>query len=437
MHERRGFMRLRITVAASLLAALVAIAIPGVAAARIHHHPRHNNGLTINAVPDPIIAGDGVLVYGQLKGSDVGGQTIRLYHHIDGRRPGYSVISTTRTNSSGWYEFFRPDGLIYTNRDWFARGPNGSHSRTVRELVQALVTVNPSTTSANTGQRVTFTGAVTPNHAFQRVRLQEQDGSSDQWHTLKSALLGPGSNYAVAYAWKVPGDHDVRVVLPGDARNIRSMSNAVTITVQQKQVAGFTINSSQPVVPFGQSVMISGVLTPGGTAQPATVQLWGHPAAGGPFQQIGSAPVSGSGDYTFTEMPTVNTVYQVRATLGAHKHSALLWQGVRDVLGLTPSSNSSTVGGKVTFNGTVLPTTKTGDTVYLERLGANGNWQPVEAAFVTSGSTFKFGWRFSQAGTFKFRARIYSDHQNVGTASTPVTITVSGNAPVSSLPPAS
>ena len=47
-------MRLRIAVAASLLAALVVIVIPGVATARIHHHPRHNDGLTINATPNPI-----------------------------------------------------------------------------------------------------------------------------------------------------------------------------------------------------------------------------------------------------------------------------------------------------------------------------------------------------------------------------------------------
>lgn len=428
-------MRLRFAVAASLLAALVVIVIPGVATARIHHHPRHNDGLTINATPNPISAGDGVLVYGQLKGSDVSGQAIKLYHHIAGGKPGYSVISTTTTNSFGFYEFIRPDGLVETNRDWFTRGPNGSHSRTVHERVEALVTATPSTTTATTGQRVVFTGSVTPNHAFQRVRLQEQTGSSDNWHTLKSALLGPGSNYAVAYSWKVPGDHDVRVLVPADVRNIRSVSDEATIAVQQKQIAGFTINSSQPIVPFGQSVTISGVLTPGGTAQPATVELWGHPATGGPFVMIDSSPVSSNGDYSFTETPTVNTVYQVRATLGAHKHTALLWQGVRDVLTMTPSSSTSTVGGVVTFNGTVSPTTKVGDVVYLERLGIDGNWHQVEATFVTSTSSFQFSWRFAKAGSNEFRARIYSDGRNVGTASPPVTVTVSGAAATSTLPP--
>jgi hypothetical protein len=429
-------MRLRFTVAASLLAALVVIVVPGSATARIHHHPRHNDGLTINATPDPINAGDAVLIYGQLKGSDVGNQPITLYHHISGGRRGYSVIGTTKTDSFGFYEFIRPDGLVQTNRDWFARGPNGTHSRTVHEHVMALVSINASMTTANTSQRVLFTGSVTPNHAFQRVLLQEQNASSDRWHTLKSALLGPGSNYAVAYSWKVPGDHDVRVELPGDARNIRSDSDALTIAVQQKQVTGFTINSSQPIVPYGQTVNISGVLTPGGTAQPATVQLWARPTTGGPFALVGTTPVGSDGSYSFTEMPAFNTIYQARTVLGAHQRSARLWQGVRDLLTLTPSSTTSTVGGQVTFTGTVTPD-KAGEVIYLERLGADGNWHPVEARFVRNDSTFQFGWRFARSGNFQFRARIFSDRANVGGASTPVTIAVSGLTPVMSLPPAS
>ncbi len=429
-------MRLRIAVVASLLAALVVVVVPGPAMARIHHHPRHNNGLTINAFPNPVPAGEGVVIYGKLTGSGVGGQTIRLYHHISGGRPGYSLISTTTTDSLGDYEFTRAEGIVYTNRDWFVRGPNSSHSRTLHEHVAALVTINPSTTTANTGQRVVFKGHVTPNHPFQRVLLQEQNSSNDNWHTLRTALLGPGSDYAVAYRWKVPGDHDVRVVLPADARNIRSDSDAVTVTVQQKQVTGFTINTSQPIVPYGQPVTISGVITPGGTAQPAMVQLWSRPTTGGPFTLVGTMPIGSDGSYSFTQMPAVNTIYQARTVFGAHQHSAQLWQGVRDVLTLTPSSTTSTVGGKVTFTGTVTPG-KAFHVIYLERLGADGNWHPVEATFVRHDSTYQFGWRFAKTGTFQFRSRIFSDGTNVGAASTPVTITVSGLTPVTSLPPAS
>jgi hypothetical protein len=426
-------MRLRIAVAASMFAALLAVAIPRTAPAQDQRAPNHNDSLTINAFPNPIIGGEGVLIYGRLQGPNAGGQTIRLYAHLGGR-PGYLPVGRTTTFPNGFYEFTRAQGLVYTNRDWFVIGPNGSHSRTVHEHVAALVGINPSTNAAVTGQRVVFTGHVYPNHAFQQVLLQQQVGSGDDWRTLRSALLGPGSNYAVAYSWRTPGERDVRVVLPADARNIRSSSDAVQLTIQQRQVTGFTINTSNPIQSYGQPVTVSGVLTPGPTAQPAFVQLWEHPATGGPFQFVGQNPVGPSGAYSFAVMPTVNTIYQARTAFGAHRSSAELWQGVHDVLTLTPSPSTSTVGGSVIFTGSVFPD-KTGHVVYLQRLGADGDWHSVEARFVGPGSMFRFAWMFGKAGTFKFRARIYSDGRNVGWASPPVTITVSGLAPVTTLPP--
>ena len=56
-------------------------------------------------------------------------------------------------------------------------------------------------------------------------------------------------------------------------------------------------------------------------------------------------------------MPNYNTVYQVRTTLAPRRHSAVLFEGVQDVLTLTTPSSTCTseIGGSVTFTGTVLP----------------------------------------------------------------------------------
>ena len=56
-------MRPRLVALASLLAAVVAVVAPAVTNAA----PRHNHGLTINATPNPILAGEGVLIYGRLE----------------------------------------------------------------------------------------------------------------------------------------------------------------------------------------------------------------------------------------------------------------------------------------------------------------------------------------------------------------------------------
>jgi surface-anchored protein len=76
--------------------------------------------------------------------------------------------------------------------------------------------------------------------------------------------------------------------------------------------------------------------------------------------------------------------------------------------------------------------------IYLQRLGADGNWHNEEVRFVTNASTFQFAWTFGKAGQYQFRARITGDRGNVGGASAPVTITVSSVvSPPASLPPAS
>src|SRR5947209_19629838 len=59
--RKEGPMRPRFAVLASLLAALTALAAPTAGSAA----PKHNRGLTINVTPDPILAGDPVLIYGQ------------------------------------------------------------------------------------------------------------------------------------------------------------------------------------------------------------------------------------------------------------------------------------------------------------------------------------------------------------------------------------
>jgi hypothetical protein len=431
-------MRPRFAVLASVLCALVVVALPGIAAAA----PRDNHGLTINATPNPINAGDGVLVYGQLNNPPVGGQTITLFHHISGSQQGFTPISKTTTDSHGFYEFTRAEGIVLTNRRWFTREAaiHGVHSRTVHERVSALVSLTASTDNTETRQPIVFSGHVTPNHAGEPVFLQEQKGNSDDWRTLKADTLGPASNYSIPFAWRVPGPHVVRVVVRTDLRNVRGESDPLTVTIQQAQVVDFTVNSSDPIIEFGKSATISGTLFMPGTTTPEpniAVTLFGRTAGQGQFVALGAGSTDSSGNYSFTESPPHNTIYVVRTTLAPRRHTAPLFEGVRDVVTLASSSPTATVGGQVSFTGTVTPD-KAGHVVYLQKLGPDGDWHNVEVRLVHSDASFQFGWTFGSAGTKQFRARIPGGPVNLGGASAPVTITVADTAaPLSSLPPAS
>lgn len=416
-------MRLRFAVPAAMLAALVVAVSPGIASAA----PHHNNGLTIHAAPNPILAGEGVLVYGQLNAPPVAGQTIVIYHHVAGH-PGYSPVAHTTTDSHGFYEFPRADGIVNTNRSWFAREQGGQHvhSRTVYERVAALVSLVANPTNADTRQPITFSGHVFPNHAGEPVFLQQQVGATDRWRTLKRGHLGPGSNYSITYRWRVPGARAVRVVFRGDFRNIRGVSDPVTVTIQQHQVGGFTINTSDPIIPEGSTVNITGTLDQPGSSNPepnTSVTLWGRTAEQKHFVALESTATDSGGNYSFTEKPAQNTLYQVRTTFAPHRHSAVLFEGVRDVVSLSAQPTNTTSGQPVTFTGGVTPD-KAGDVVYLQRLGADGDWHTVAVHTVRHDSTFEFVRKFGAAGAKTFRARIPGDPDNIGGASAPVTVNV-------------
>jgi hypothetical protein len=431
-------MRFRLAVLVSVLVAAAGISTPGPVSAA----PKHNHHLTIAATPNPILAGEGVLIYGQLNGPGSAGQVIRLYHHLDGSGQGYTLIGTTTTNSFGFYEFTREEQVVETNRSWFVRGPDASHSRTVHERVAPLVSIAANPTTTDTNHRVVFSGQVTPNHANERVYLQAQSGSGDDWHTLASNQLGAGSEYQIAYRFRVPGVRDLRVLFRGDDRNIRGASDPVTVNIQQAQVPGFTISSSHPIAPAGSSVTISGVLDQPGTTTPepnTPVQLWGHTADKRGYTMLANGTTRADGSYSFSQSAlTANTDYYVATvpTKGVkRRHTAVLFQGVQDVLTMQASSPAVLVGQSVTFTGTVVPV-KADHIIYLQRQGKDGEWHNVQVQVTHSDGTFQFTSTLGDPGTFKFRARMFHDEQNVGGASPPVTVTAT-LPPVSSLPPAS
>ena len=426
-------MRPRLVALASLLAAVLAVAGSAVANAA----PRHNHGLTINATPNPILAGEGVLIYGQLRGTEIDHKPILLYHRVAGA-PRFTLVGVTRTDSHGFYEFTRAEGVVLTRRSWFVRSLGHTHSRTLHERVQALVTLSPSATSSDTNHPIVFTGTVTPNHRFQRVFLQVANAAGTRWHTIKTGRLDGASNYSITQRWRTPGQRVVRVAFRRDVRNNAGASDPVTVTVQQAQIPSFTINTSSPVIGFGQAATISGTLDQPGTTKPepnTAVNLCSRAAQQSQFTCGAATTTDANGNYSFPVMPTSNTVYAVRTVLPPSRHSARLFEGVQDLITFTPSTTSTSVGQVVTFTGTVTPD-KAGDVIYLERLGKDDRFHVVEVRTVRSDSTYQFARKFGNSGTAVFRARIPGDGVNVGAASSAATITVAP-APVATLPPGS
>jgi hypothetical protein len=287
---------------------------------------------------------------------------------------------------------------------------------------------------ALTGQPVTFTGHVTPDHSGQIVKLQVSRDQGDTWRTIEVGRLGAGSNYSLTHAWRTAGPYEVRVVLPPDVRNTRGISDAVSVQVQQRQVTGFSIESSDQLIPYNSQATISGVVDQPGSTMPdanASVSLYARMPQGGDFRVVETTTTGSDGSYSFTVAPSTNEWYIAKLTFTPKIHSAQLFEGVQDLVSMSGPA-SATVDEHVTFTGTVTPD-KAGHVIYLQKLGADGQWHVVETNRVTSASTFSFGWTFGAAGAKQFRARILGGPVDIGAASSPVSVNVT-NPSLGSLP---
>jgi len=166
--------------------------------------------LTISASPDPSKAGRNVTVSGH-RSAGTAGVTVALWE----KRPaakGFKQIATTTTDSSGNYQFVRSG--VTTNRQWYVTAMS-THSFTIDEGVHAVVTLSH-----------TLHVAVSPSHDGEQVLLQEREGHA--WSVIAHIRL-PQST---AMATSLPQGKTVklRAVLPADKRNVRSVSNVVSLT---------------------------------------------------------------------------------------------------------------------------------------------------------------------------------------------------------------
>jgi hypothetical protein len=438
-------------------AAALLLLAPAGAAAREHSHPgkrevpREGCRVRLNVAPHLLTAGESVLAYGQLACALPAGdaaQTVTVYEHSVGA-PGYTAVGTATTDEHGFYELTAPS--VVANSTFYAIA-DGARSPIQHVRVAAQVTLTgPSEgtqilTALKTGRRnnVAFTGTVSPDDTGATVVLQRQNAiTGNDWHRIQFGVVQPGGTYSITHDFVVPGDANIRVLVRSNRRNIPSPSNVLNYEISQAQNPQLTISSSEDPIVYGQSVTISGVAA-GAPNTPVT--LLAHTAHQGGFSPVAQITTDGSGKYTFpAQSPVDSTFYRVQ---GAGKSSAVLYEGVKDVLTaqvyegikdvLTEQVSATTIpaGQRLTFTGTVAPD-HTGHVIYLERQNASGtSFHVVEVAVIAAGSTYSIPHTVYNVGTSVFRVRVPGDPQNVGAVSSNFTFTVTQPTPSALTPEA-
>jgi hypothetical protein len=440
-------MRLRKLIPAVITATALLALAPAAASAHKHPSPLGRCRIDINVAPRQITAGEATEVSGRLacgRHANTGAQTVVLYAHVAGTA-GYVPVQNTTTEANGSYKF--STAVENANTSFYVRS-HGAQSGRRRLRVAAAVTLSgpPEGTQIETGAlgKQTFSGTANPADEGARVILQRQNAvTGNEWHRIGIGQVLAGGAYSITHTFRVPGDASIRVLVRSDGLNIPSPSNELEYDISQAQNPSLTIQSSADPIVYGQSVTISGVLAGATTSQPVTLLAR-------TVHQHGFAPVAevsseANGSYSFAAQSPVNsTLYRVSASSliecvrapcnGPVLRSAVLYEGVKDVLTAEVSATTVQAGQPLEFKGTVAPE-HSGHVVYLERQNAAGTgFHVVQVGRVLPGSTYSIVHQFYVPGTKIVRIEIPGGPDNGRAISQLFTIAVTP-APASAIRP--
>jgi hypothetical protein len=428
----------KLTIQAVVAAAVLGLVPASASAARGHRRldePPHLGAGTcrISLVPEQhTITSESVQLIGQLRcrgATSTEGQTVTVFDRTVGS-PGFTMLGTTVTKEKEDGFFSISDSSVKADTVFYATALGARSPNTKVKVAPQVELTTPLTPADNSqlftgrGHIVTFSGKVSPADRGAELLLQRENSvGTEVWNVIQRHIfVGEGGTFAFEHRFVVPGDANVRVVVrPSGPFTVRGLSTAMSYQISQTQIPGFTIETLHDSILPGETTEIHGKLAAGPSQK---VMLFSHQRGQHPFTKVGEITTGSEGAYSFSQAPQQNTFYIVKGP--GSSHSAVLFEGVRDVL--TPASAPSTVtqGQPITFTGTVSPSYKN-EPVYLERENLfGGGWHVVaKTELAEEGkATYSIFYEFLAPGKKNLRIRVPGNPANQGAVSAPFAVEV-------------
>jgi hypothetical protein len=92
-----------------------------------------------------------------------------------------------------------------------------------------MLTLTPSATSVEVGQRITFDGTVLPDKGGHVIYLQRQAKDGD-WHVVEVGFVRGNSTFEFGWRFGHPGTATFRARITSDGLNVGAASDPVTVT---------------------------------------------------------------------------------------------------------------------------------------------------------------------------------------------------------------
>jgi hypothetical protein len=193
------------------------------------------NGVTIAAHPSTVTFGRAATITGQVTGPGAGGVQVTLQSNAYPYTGGFTNSATATTTANGGFSF-NVTPSVNTKYRVEAKASPTRTSAEVTVNVRVKVSLHVSDRTPARGQRVRFSGTVTPAHNGKLALIQRR--SATGWQTIaRATLIATTPSHGVArsrYAKRVrihtSNIYRVQVV-PGDGDHVTGTSAHRTLTV--------------------------------------------------------------------------------------------------------------------------------------------------------------------------------------------------------------
>ncbi|HEV3035177.1 MAG TPA: hypothetical protein VGX72_10335 [Solirubrobacteraceae bacterium] len=219
------------------------------AASRSDTSARAADTLTFTGIVSPEDAGATVVLQRESATVSENWRRIGLGHV--GADGAYSISHTfARAGSATVRVVVRGNGLpaVASEPLTYEVAPRQSRRLTV-DAVKPLLTAQVSATSIQAGQRLTFSGTVTPAHAGQPVYLERQNVSGIGFHVVDVTTLTASGSYSLEHAVSGAGAQVFRIKVPGDHERQSVASELLKI-----QVTPAAADPLEPEAPAGSAL---------------------------------------------------------------------------------------------------------------------------------------------------------------------------------------
>ena len=241
---------------------------------------------------------------------------------VQGNLLGEQTVSNLAPGSSSTLEFVWntagiPAGTTYTLKALATvLGESAPQDNTLVggqvtiEKLSTSVSVSASPTQITIGDNVLIDGAVTPPVAEARIMLQYRTVGETEWRKLAAATTSSEGDFL--YIWKpsAVNSYEVYAIRFADDFYDESESSIISISVS-KIVSSLSIDLSQASIPIGNTVTISGSISPARENINVTVQ---YRIGEGTWNTVQVVSTNAQGTYAILWTPKDPGTYELKAS---------------------------------------------------------------------------------------------------------------------------